>query len=122
MLPCQQKEDDMNDSQEYDAFYAICNHEPGGDNRVLRVGGKVQCPTSGWSAHFEETQGNTGINPNMLHLDLVATKPGGNVLDRLEWIDIDEWRQDPPAREYDEVEFHRADGDPPPRIKVDHPE
>jgi hypothetical protein len=89
---------------------------------VLRVGGKVQCPTSGWAAHFEETQGNTGIDPDILNLDLVLTKPEGPVLDRFEWIDVNEWRQEPPVREYDEVEFHRADGDPPPRIKVDHPE
>jgi hypothetical protein len=112
----------MNDTQEYDGFYAICNHQPGGDNRALRVGGKVQCLTKGWSAHFEETQGNTGINPFLLHLDLVLVPPDGNVPEVLDWIDIDEWRQAPPVQEYKQVEFHRSDGDPPPILDVKHVE
>jgi hypothetical protein len=35
-------------------------------------------------------------------------------------VDIDEWREEPPAAEYEQVEFHRSDGTPPPTIDVEH--
>jgi len=110
----------MPGKQEYDGFYANCNHQPGGDNRALRVGGRMECPTPGYSAHFEPTQGNTGIGQDILHLDLVVMAPGGTEPEVMTWIDIDEWMQAPPAREYQQVQFHRSDRDPPPIIDVDH--
>jgi hypothetical protein len=107
--------------EEYQDFYAICDHMPGAE-RVLRVGGKVMCPETGWSAHLEPTQGNTGINPLLLHLDLVLTRPKGGAAEVMTLVDIDEWRQQPPAHEYEQVEFHRSDAKPPPIISVEHPQ
>lgn len=111
----------MNDA-EYQDFYAICDHMPEAD-RVLRVGGAVICPTTGWSAGLGPTAGNTGINQFLLQLDLVVTPPapGTAVEDRLTPVQF-EWRESPPAIEYQEVEFHRDDTAPPPTIKVEHVE
>jgi hypothetical protein len=89
--------------EEYQDFYAICDHMPGAE-RVLRVGGKVMCPETGWSAH------------------LVLTRPKGGAAEVMTLVDIDEWRQQPPAHEYEQVEFHRSDAKPPPIISVEHPQ
>jgi hypothetical protein len=111
----------MSAADEYRDFYAICDHMPGKD-RVLRVGGTVICPTTGWSARLEPTEGNTGINQFMLHLDLVVTPPAPDTpVIEVRTPESAEWRQSPPALEYTDVEFHRSDADPPPTIKVEHP-
>jgi hypothetical protein len=107
-------------SNEYQDLYAICNHMSGAE-RVLRVGGKVTCPETNWSAHLEPTQGNTGINPLMLHLDLILERPEGGAEEVVTLTPIEEWRQENPTIEYEEVEIHRSDGgSPPPVITVDH--
>ena len=80
------------------------------------------CPEAGWSAHLEPTRGNTGFNPLLLHLDLVLTPPKGGAAKVMTLVVIDEWRQQPPVREYEQVEFHRSDAKPPPIIDVDHPQ
>jgi hypothetical protein len=106
----------------YKDFYAICNHMPGAD-RAIRVGGSVEVPTSNWSAYLEPRP--NGINQFMLHLNLVLTPPDQGALDVVQWIEVDEWREESPALEYKEVEFHVSDPDyspPPPVIEVQHPE
>jgi hypothetical protein len=112
----------MDDSEEkYRGWYAICDHTLGKD-REIRVGGEVWCPTSDWSAELTPTEGNTGINPLMLHLDLVVTPPppdkGGTKV--ITWVPV-EWRAESPAFEYQQVQIRRADADPPPIMDVDHP-
>jgi hypothetical protein len=112
----------MNSAQEaYENWFAICNHMPGREP-AIRVGGTVICPTTGWSVQLKQTEGNTGINPLMLHLDLIVTPPppGTPVQEVLTPEEV-EWREAPPALEYEEVEFRRSDSDPPPIMKVDHP-
>jgi hypothetical protein len=105
----------------YEDFYANCDHMPGAE-RALRVGGRIIFRTTGWSARLEPTQGNVGINPDMLHLDLVLTSPEGASGDALTPFDLEPWTAAPPAREYDEVEFHvrGTDDDAPPVLKVEH--
>jgi hypothetical protein len=110
----------------YEDFYAICNHEPPETRHAVRVGGAVVFLESGWSARLERTEGNTGINPVMLHLDLILIPPppDSSQADVLDRQDLEEWREAPPLREYQEVEFHvkGTDDDPPPVMKVQHPE
>jgi hypothetical protein len=110
----------MQGVQAYEGFYANCDHMPGAE-RVLRVGGTVVFRTTGWSARLKRTEGNTGSNPFMLHLDLVLTPPedGGDALTPYE---LEEWTEAPPTSEYDEVEFHvvGSDDEPPPILKVEH--
>jgi hypothetical protein len=105
----------------YEGFYANCDHMPGAE-RVLRVGGTVVFRTMGWSAKLERTEGNTGINPLMLHLDLVLAPPANGSGDALTPYPLEEWTEAPPAAEYEEVEFHvqGSDDDPPPILKVEH--
>jgi hypothetical protein len=109
----------------YEDFYANCDHMPGAE-RALRIGGRIVFRTTGWSARLEPTEGNDGINPKMLHLDLVFTPPeeGSGQTDVLTPYDLEEWPSAPPAAEYDEVEFHvrGSDDDPPPVLKVVHTE
>jgi hypothetical protein len=107
----------------YEDFFAICDHEPGAE-RVIRVGGTIVFMESGWSARLKEFEGNPGINPFLLHLDLVLEVPTPPTADVIVRFELPEWRQAPPLREYDQVEFHLVghDGDPPPILKVSHPE
>ena len=113
----------MNGVDEYRKFYAICNHPPLGDH-AIRVGGTVCFRTSGWEAHLQPTRGNVGINPTMLHLDLVITAPdpGEGIQEVITCSELDEWRANTPTIEYTEVEFHvRGSGDePPPILSVEH--
>lgn len=109
---------------EYRDFYAIQNQMPGADH-ALRVGGVCVFNTSGYSAHLEPSAGNTGINPLMLSLDLIVEEPdpGAVVLEVLTPVTLDEWRDEGPALEYQEVSFHirGSKDDPPPSLKVDRP-
>jgi hypothetical protein len=99
---------------------ADCDHMPGpGRDRDLRVGGTIRFRTDGWTAELTPTEGNTGSNQLMLHLDLVVTAPDGPVNRVITDVPV-EWHDESPAFDYDEVEFHRADADPPPRMKIQH--
>ena len=114
----------MQGVHEYKDFYASHDHMPGSD-RTLRVTGTVVFRTGGWSACLEETDGNTGINPKMLVLNLVITPPeeGAVTTDALTPVEV-EWSVDDPQIEYEQVEFRvvGSDDDPPPVIDVVHPE
>jgi hypothetical protein len=112
----------VNDAQEYQDVYAICDHMPGKE-RELRVGLTVVCRTAGWTVTLEPTAGNTGINQFMLHLDLTVTPPDpdAGVPEVITPVST-EWRQAPPALEYQQVTFHRSDAEPPPTIDVVHTE
>jgi hypothetical protein len=105
----------------YEGFYANCDHMPGAE-RAIRVGGTVVFRTTGWSASLKRTEGNTGINPHMLHLDLVLVPPDGGGGEAITSYELPEWKEAPPAAEYDEVEFHvqGSDDDRPPILKVVH--
>lgn len=107
----------------YEDFYANCNHMPGSE-RTLRVGGKVTVRTGGWSAKLVEHEGPSGINPFMLTLDLVVTKPQGGVPDVIKTIEIEEFSVTGPTTEYQEVSFHLVgvgeEDEPPPSMKVEH--
>jgi len=118
----------MSGSVEYREFYAICNHMPGAD-RVLRVGGTVVFPTSGWSAEItaHEHQGAPPFNPRVLELDLTVTAPAdGVVVTRAETsLELEEYRVEDPALEYEQVHFYlvgREGEDGPGPIEVVHPE
>jgi hypothetical protein len=110
---------------EYEDFYANCDHMPGAD-RVLRVGGTVVCPTSGWSARIRPHQqhGTGPINPLLLELDLTVTGPadGEVVLEVLTPIQPEEYRIEDPAIEYQQVVFHLVgrDEEGPGTIEVVH--
>lgn len=109
---------------EYKNFYAICSHSPVGEH-ALRVGGTVCFRTSGWSATLEQTEGNTGINPFLLHLDIVMIPPdpATPVQEVITCQELPEWQVAEPAIEYTELEFHvrGSDDPPPPVIPVQHP-
>lgn len=110
---------------EYKDFYAICNHMPG-DDRVLRVGGTLVFPTSGWSAELDLAK-QKGINPLLLEFDLTVSAPpdGKAIEDVLTRFDLEEYRIEEPALEYQQVEFHLVDRDGeagPGTIEVDHPQ
>jgi hypothetical protein len=115
----------MADGLSYMDFYSHCDHMPG-SARVLRVGGTVRYPSEGWTAILRATDGNTGVNPRMLHLDLVVTPPSGDtpVTRPVPEIPLDEFQIDAPAIEYEEVEFHLVgvEGDAPKNIDVLHTE
>jgi hypothetical protein len=108
----------------YEDFYASHNHMPGSD-RALRVTGTVVFVTGGWSCELRETEGNTGINPEMLSLDLVITPPADGVAvpEVLTPVQV-EWSIDDPQTEYRQVQFRvvGTDDEPPPVIDVQHPE
>ncbi len=108
----------------YEDFYASHDHMPGSDH-AIRVTGTVVCRTGGCSAELQERRGNTGINPEMLHLNLILTAPpeGSAVTEVLTPISL-EWSVDEPQIDYREVEFHvvGTDDDPPPVLDVVHPE
>jgi hypothetical protein len=108
----------------YEDFYASHNHMPG-SGREMKVTGTVVCRTGGCSAELRDHEGNAGINPQMLALDLVLTGPddGTAVTDVLTPIPV-EWRVSDPAIEYREVQFFvvGTEDEPPPVIGVDHPE
>jgi hypothetical protein len=108
----------------YEDFYASHNHMPG-SGRTMRVLGTVVFTTDGWSCDLRATEGNTGINPQMLSLDLVLEGPpeGSDVSEVLTPCKV-EWTAEDPAIEYKQVEFRviGSDDAPPPPIDVDHPE
>jgi hypothetical protein len=107
---------------EYDGFYAYCDDMPGGSNKDLRVGGTVVFQTRGWSVRLERRKGNTGINPLLLHLNLVFEAPADNVAQAITPVELEEWRIEDPQLEYEQVEFHMVgcDDDPPPVLRVTH--
>ncbi|MEA2190483.1 MAG: hypothetical protein QOI73_604 [Solirubrobacteraceae bacterium] len=122
----------MQGVQAYEDFFASHDHMPGGE-RALRVSGTVVFRTSGWSAFLETTEGNVGINPEILGLDLVLTPPQEGAVttheptpDEVEWS-ID-YPADPAAQaivsEYSQVQFRvvGSEDDPPPVLDVAHPE
>lgn len=105
---------------EYQNMYANCDHMDGKD-RTLRVGGEVICPTTGWSAALKPRKGNTGINPYVLSLDLSVTAPGdGEVIQEVLTPTPFSWEATNSAFDYTNVVFRRADGAPPPGMKVTH--
>jgi len=75
---------------------------PGAD-RVLRVNGTGVFPTTGWSAKLRNLEGNAGINPKMLRLELEVTEPafGNEVITEQP---IHEYAMSDPPIEYAEVE------------------
>lgn len=107
----------------YEDFYASHNHMPGSSG-ALRVTGTVVFRTSGWSCSLRETEGNTGINPMMLGLDLILTEPSPDtvVTDVLTPCPV-EWSVDDPSIEYEQVQFtvRGSDDEPPPILDVEHP-
>ena len=112
----------MRGVHEYQDFHASHDHMPGGA-KTMRVTGTVVFVTSGWSCNLREREGNTGINPQMLSLELVLTPPreGEPVLEVLTPCPV-EWSVDDPAFEYQQVRFTvNTDDEPPPVIGVDHP-
>ncbi|MBA3618026.1 MAG: hypothetical protein H0W56_00210 [Acidothermales bacterium] len=108
----------------YKDFYASHDHMPG-RNRALRVTGTVVFTTGGWSCNLRRTEGNTGINPRMLSLDLLLDPPdpAAGVPKVLTPCDI-EWTEDEVSEEYNEVRFRvvGAEEEPPPVIPVEHPQ
>lgn len=108
----------------YEDFYASHDHMPG-SSRTMRVTGTVVFATGGWSAKLRATEGNTGINQAILGLDLVLDAPseGTGVTEVLTPCPV-EWSADDPSIEYQEVEFRvvGSTDEPPPRLKVVHPE
>jgi hypothetical protein len=108
---------------EYQDFYASHDHMPGKAG-TMRVTGTVVFATSGWSCDLREREANTGINTEVLGLELLLTPPaeGQPVLEVLTPCAV-EWSVDDPPYEYREVRFTvNTDDDPPPAIGVDHPE
>jgi len=110
----------------YENFYASHDHMPG-RNRTMRVSGTVVFATGGWSCDLRRTEGNTGINPRMLSLDLLLDPPdpGTGVPEVLSPCNV-EWTEDDVSEEYEEVEFRIVGGtdeeEPPPVIPVEHPQ
>jgi len=108
----------------YEDFYASHNHMPGSAH-AMKVAGTVVCSTDGCSAELREHEGNAGINPEMLTLDLVLNPPpeGTSVTEVLTPIPV-EWAVADPEIEYRQVQFHVVvtEDDPPPVIDVEHPE
>jgi hypothetical protein len=84
----------------YEDFYASHNHMPG-SGRTMRVTGTVVFLTGGWSCALRETAGNTGINPEMLGLDLELEPPpeGAAVPEVLTPCAV-EWSVDDPQIDY----------------------
>jgi hypothetical protein len=117
----------MSGSVEYHDFYASCDHMPGAE-RVLRVGGSLTFPTSGWSAKLgpHEHKSAPPFNPLLLELDLTVAEPadGETVLEVLTPFELEEYRIEDPAIEYQQVLFHlvgRGDEEGPGTIEVVHP-
>lgn len=108
----------------YEGFYAGHEHMPGSDH-ALRSTGTVVFSTGGCSAELKGHEGNTGINPEILALDLVLTPPpeGTAVTQALTPVPV-EWSAADPEIEYRQVQFRvvGADDEPPPVIDVTHPE
>jgi hypothetical protein len=108
----------------YEDFYASHDHMPGSD-RALKVTGTVVFRTGGCTAELREHEGNPGINPLMLTLDLVLTAPpeGTAVPEVLTPVSV-EWSVDDPPTEYRQVQFKvvGTDDEPPPVIDVEHPQ
>jgi hypothetical protein len=108
----------------YEDFHASHNHMPGSD-RAMGVTGTVVFRTGGWSCRLEAVEGNTGINPEMLRLNLILDGPSGSAgeTDVLTPCPV-EWSVPDPAIEYQHVEFRviGTDDAPPETIPVDHPQ
>jgi hypothetical protein len=111
----------------YEDFFASHDHMPGSGG-TLRVTGTVVFATSGWSCSLRATEGNTGINPMLLSLDLLLTEPppGTAVAQVLTPCPV-EWSVEDPAIEYQQVQFRVlrvqvSDEEPPPILDVAHPE
>jgi hypothetical protein len=100
----------MADVRGYKDFYAHCDHMPGSEP-ALRVGGKVVCPTDGWSAKLRPHQrsGPPPFNPLSLELDLVLEEPGDGAAEVITEIDVEEYRIDEPVFDYHDV-FIFGDG------------
>jgi hypothetical protein len=96
-----------------------------GSDRALRVSGSVIFVNGGWSASLKGTEGNSGINPKMLSLDLVLEPPanGSAVTDALTPCAV-EWSIDNPPIDYEQVEFRivGTEDEPPPVLDIEHPE
>lgn len=105
----------------YEDFYAICDHMPGKE-QTLRVGGKVNMSSGGWSAKLVPHPGPTGINPKILVLDLILDRASVGT-DAFTTIEVEEYKETSPAFDYEQVEFHvlGVDGEePPPIMPVEH--
>ena len=111
----------MDAVHEYQDFYASHDHMPGSQG-TMRVLGVVVFRHGGWQAELRRTEGNTGINPRMLALDLVLTGPPGASTTALENVPV-EWSEEN-ADEYEQVQFRvvGTTDEPPPVIKVGHPQ
>jgi hypothetical protein len=108
----------------YQDFYAICNQTQGAGN-VLRVGGTVVAPDSGWRVELDEYSGQPSPNQFLLQLTLRVRVPDGPALKVLTPIELEEFRLESPPIEYTQVEFHvegATDIEPPPVIEVEHPQ
>lgn len=107
----------------YKDFYAHCDHMPGKD-RVLRVGGVVECPTDGWSAKLvrHERSGPPPFSPLTLELDLVLEEPQGEASEVITDIEVEEFSIKDPSFDYHDVHIFgdREHGDGPGQVVVIH--
>jgi hypothetical protein len=76
-----------------------------GKGRRLRVTGTVCFDTAGWDARLGEHDGPPGINPKMLMLDLVITKPTGVVAEVLTEVSVEWSGENVEEGAYDEVQI-----------------
>ncbi|MBE2316793.1 hypothetical protein DVA67_012485 [Solirubrobacter sp. CPCC 204708] len=106
----------------YEDFTAIHDHMPGSDG-ALRVSGTVVCRTDGCTAELRDYEGNPGINPRMLVLELALSGPEGGAAEVLTPIPV-EYVLSEPGLEYEQVEFRVSgtDDEPPPVVEVQHPQ
>jgi len=110
---------------QFNDFYAICDHMPS-DEKVLRAGGTVVFPTTGWSVELKKHQrsGPPPISPHTFELDLKITPPPPDAtVTRVETPEKVEFRVDARSSEYYDAYFHLVgiDGDGPGQVIVEHP-
>jgi hypothetical protein len=85
-------------------------------SKTLRVDGVVIVEHAGVAVHLEPHEGNAGINPSMLTLDLVFTVTGESP--SREPVHYDQpWSDDLPHTEVD-FRVRGAEVEPPPALKV----
>lgn len=69
-------------------WHAYRNEMPGA-GKTLRVSGSCCFPTDGWKAELVPHEGNTGINPNDLWLDVKVTPPNELAIEVLTEVPVE---------------------------------